>query len=110
MVYTDENGKSSELTYGEFEKFKEKYPQIAQMMLQADSLINDKMIKENKEKETWEKTAKKILNTIWKTKGAFYFHSPVDPIKLKIEDYFEIVKKPMDFGTIKVNLFKILIK
>jgi len=26
----------------------------------------------------------------------------VDPIKLGIEDYFLIVKNPMDFGTIKV--------
>jgi hypothetical protein len=41
---------------------------------------------------------------IWKVKGAYIFHNPVDPIQLKIEDYFTIIKKPMDFGTIKVYL------
>lgn len=103
MVFTDESGKSNELTNTDFESFKQKYPQIAQMLVQADTTISDKMIKENKEKDTWEKNAKKILNTIWKIKGAFYFHTPVDPIKLKIDDYLDIVKKPMDFGTVKVN-------
>ena len=103
LVYTDDFGKSTELTNSDFEKFKEKYAQIAEIMLKADSLINENLIKENKEKETWEKVAKRILNNLWKLKGAFYFHSPVDPIRLKIDDYFDIVKKPMDFGTIKVN-------
>lgn len=102
LVYTDDFGKSTELTNADFEKFKEKYPQIAEMILKADSMINENIIKENKEKETWEKVAKRILNNVWKLKGAFYFHSPVDPVRLKIDDYFEIIKKPMDFGTIKV--------
>lgn len=39
---------------------------------------------------------------LWKSKGAYFFHSPVDPKKFNIPDYFDIVKKPMDFGTIKV--------
>ena len=43
---------------------------------------------------------------IWKVKGAYIFHNPVDPIQLKIEDYFTIIKRPMDFGTIKVNKIK----
>jgi hypothetical protein len=47
------------------------------------------------------------MNNLWKVKFAYIFHQPVDPVKLDIEDYFEIVKKTMDFGTIKViNLFK----
>ena len=105
LVYTDDFGKSTELTNADFEKFREKYPQIAEIMLKADSLINENLIKENKEKETWEKVAKRILNNVWKLKGAFYFHSPVDPVRLKIDDYFDIVKKPMDFGTVKVILY-----
>jgi hypothetical protein len=44
------------------------------------------------------------LNTCWKTKGGYLFHEPVDPKKFGIEDYFEIVKHPMDFGTIKKKL------
>lgn len=43
------------------------------------------------------------MTHVWKVKGAYIFHSPVDPISLKIEDYFTIIKNPMDFGTIKVT-------
>lgn len=77
--------------------------------MHADDLIDDTMVNQAKEDETWEKIAKKILSkplvyvdTIWKAKGAYFFHSPVDPKKYGIIDYFDIVKKPMDFGTIKV--------
>lgn len=41
---------------------------------------------------------------MWKVKGAYIFQTPVDPIKLGIEDYFDVIKNPMDFGTIKNNL------
>jgi hypothetical protein len=41
---------------------------------------------------------------LWRTTHAWIFHEPVDPIKLGIEDYFDIIKKPMDFGTIKKKL------
>ena len=44
------------------------------------------------------------MNTFWKFKNASIFHEPVDPSKLGIEDYFDIVKDPMDFGTIKRKL------
>ena len=29
------------------------------------------------------------------------FLTPVDPVKLNIPDYFDIIKQPMDLGTIK---------
>jgi hypothetical protein len=32
------------------------------------------------------------------------FQEPVDPKKFGISDYFEIVKNPMDLGTIKKKL------
>lgn len=32
------------------------------------------------------------------------FNSPVDPVELGLPDYFEVVKKPMDLGTIKKRL------
>ncbi len=31
------------------------------------------------------------------------FSSPVDPIQLNIPDYFDVIKNPMDLGTIKVR-------
>ena len=54
--------------------------------------------------EYWEKAAKKIMNILWKINGASLFHAPVDPVSLNIPDYFEVIKKPMDFGTIKQRL------
>lgn len=52
----------------------------------------------------WVKAAKKIIQTLWKMKGCYIFHVPVDPEKLNCYDYFDIVKKPMDMGTIKTRL------
>ena len=51
--------------------------------------------------DCWDKAAKRILNSLWKLNNAFIFHDAVDPVKLNIPDYFDIVKNPMDFGTIK---------
>jgi hypothetical protein len=35
-------------------------------------------------------------------KHGWVFNEPVDPIKLGIPDYFQIIKEPMDLGTVKV--------
>lgn len=53
---------------------------------------------------TWQKVAEKILNYCYKVKGSYYFHDPVDPIKLKIKDYNDVIEKPMDLGSIKNKL------
>ena len=37
-------------------------------------------------------------------KHGWVFAEPVDPIKLGIPDYFQIIKKPMDLSTVKVRL------
>jgi hypothetical protein len=46
------------------------------------------------------KTCKSIINSLKKQKVAWPFLEPVDPLKLDIPDYFDIIKNPMDFGTI----------
>ena len=33
-----------------------------------------------------------------------WFREPVDPEKEKIPDYFDVIKNPMDLGTIKTRL------
>jgi len=48
----------------------------------------------------------KILKTLSQTKHGWIFGEPVDPVKLKIPDYFNIIKNPMDFGTIKSRIEK----
>ena len=56
--------------------------------------------------ESWEKSGKKLMNMLCKIKDSELFHKPVDPVLLGIPDYFDIIKHPMDFATIKVKLIK----
>ncbi len=41
---------------------------------------------------------------MWKHNQAWPFLTPVDTVKLNIPDYFMIIKRPMDLGTIKKRL------
>ena len=50
------------------------------------------------------KYATKVLTICWKAKGGYFFHEPVDPSKYNIDDYFDIIKDPMDFGTVRRKL------
>merc|ERR1712223_2311802 len=45
-----------------------------------------------------------LRHNIMKHRHSWPFNKPVDPIKLKIPDYLEKIKTPMDFGTIKKRL------
>lgn len=54
--------------------------------------------------ESWDLAAKKLLGKLWKVSSAYIFHKPVDPEELDIPDYFEVIKTPMDFSTIRNKL------
>ncbi|ONK65536.1 uncharacterized protein A4U43_C07F38110 [Asparagus officinalis] len=45
-----------------------------------------------------------VLMALMNHQSGWVFNQPVDPVKLKIPDYFSIIKKPMDLGTIKHRL------
>lgn len=45
-----------------------------------------------------------IIKGLRKCKDSWPFQHPVDPVKLNIPDYFNIVKKPMDLGTVMKKL------
>jgi hypothetical protein len=47
---------------------------------------------------------KSLFPTLWKHPDAWPFYAPVDPVKLNCPDYFTIIQKPMDLGTIKSKL------
>lgn len=53
---------------------------------------------------SWEKSALKILNQVWKVKGAYYFYDPVDTVKYGVLDYYEVIANPMDMNAIKKKL------
>eukprot|EP01125_Pyxidicula_operculata_P022016 TRINITY_DN883_c0_g1_i4.p1 TRINITY_DN883_c0_g1~~TRINITY_DN883_c0_g1_i4.p1 ORF type:complete len:911 (-),score=304.98 TRINITY_DN883_c0_g1_i4:1534-4266(-) len=48
---------------------------------------------------------KKLLKNLMAHQYAWPFNTPVDPIALNIPDYPDIIKNPMDLGTIKDSLF-----
>ncbi|KAK2976488.1 hypothetical protein RJ640_002938 [Escallonia rubra] len=45
-----------------------------------------------------------ILERLRAHPTGWVFSNPVDPIKLDIPDYFSVISRPMDFGTIKTKL------
>ncbi|XP_055763222.1 bromodomain-containing protein 4-like isoform X3 [Salvelinus fontinalis] len=47
---------------------------------------------------------KVLLKTLWKHNFSWPFQAPVDAIKLGLPDYYQIIKVPMDMGTIKKRL------
>ena len=101
-----ENDKKIPLTNEEIQLFKKEHEEIYKYLV--DEKEREKL-KENADKsllyfDTWEKQAKKLINMLWKVKGAYLFHKPVDPIELGIPDYLQIIKNPMDFSTIKKKL------
>lgn len=54
--------------------------------------------------DSWNKVAKRLIHQLWRLNQSRIFHEPVDPDKLNIPDYVEVVKNPIDFGTIKQRL------
>lgn len=50
------------------------------------------------------KWCNQTIKTLKKHKRAIAFLDPVDPIQFNIPDYFDIVKNPMDLGTVEKKL------
>uniref|UniRef100_A0A3P9IET0 Bromodomain-containing protein 2 n=1 Tax=Oryzias latipes TaxID=8090 RepID=A0A3P9IET0_ORYLA len=47
---------------------------------------------------------KTLMKCLWRHEFAWPFHEPVDAYRLKLPDYYKIIKQPMDMGTIKKRL------
>ena len=52
----------------------------------------------------------KILSKLMGNKLAWVFNKPVDPKELGLDDYFDVVKTPMDLGTVRHKMRKKLYK
>ncbi|XP_073141440.1 transcription factor GTE4-like isoform X2 [Henckelia pumila] len=50
------------------------------------------------------KSCNALLERLMKHKHGWVFNTPVDAAGLGLHDYFEIIKKPMDLGTVKTRL------
>ena len=53
---------------------------------------------EKMSKPEWLKKAQAVLKAVKTHRHAWIFSEPVDPVKLNIPDYLQIIKKPMDLG------------
>lgn len=48
--------------------------------------------------------ALEVLKVLQSHQHAWVFNTPVDPVELGLPDYFEVIKKPMDLGTVRKKL------
>lgn len=60
--------------------------------------------KKRKTEKTEMEKCRVILSKVMDNKHALPFLEPVDPVKLNIPQYFEIIKHPMDLSTVKKKL------
>jgi ankyrin repeat protein len=106
LMIVDSNGDKRPATDEEIREFESKYPDIASYWKDPSKLDELENLDQDaiESFKPWEKPAKKLLNILWRTNHSWIFQEPVDPDKLGIPDYFEIVKRPMDFSTIKVRV------
>jgi hypothetical protein len=88
------------------EEFEKMFPEIARYWNDPSAAeeLDGMNLESLENKRPWDKLGKKLLNTLWRANQSWIFHEPVDPGKLNIPDYFDVVKHPMDFGTIKKKL------
>lgn len=106
LVKIEEDGKKIPLTDEEIIQFKEEHPDPYKLL---NSEEERKKLIENSNKEllqydSWERLAKKIINQLCKFKDSDLFLEPVDVEEFRIYDYYDKIKNPMDFGTIKKKL------
>mmetsp|Transcript_62736 Transcript_62736/g.91966 ORF Transcript_62736/g.91966 Transcript_62736/m.91966 type:complete len:239 (+) Transcript_62736:196-912(+) len=55
-------------------------------------------------KAEWIRKCASILKVLKNHKHGWVFAEPVDPVALGIPDYFQVIKRPMDLGTVKIML------
>lgn len=107
LVKISENGEKIPLSDQEYDEFMKNNPEINGLISNKNLLkkltneIDDDCLKMC---ESWEKLAKQLMSILWKVKDAEIFHKPVDPIKLNVPNYYDIIKNPMDFSTVKKKL------
>lgn len=108
-----DNGSYEPMTDAEFEQFRRENPQLAKYFeLEEDqtdaSPINSLPVPEVNEQvpiyDHWEKAAQRVINALWRINKSELFQAPVDIVACNVPDYFNYVKTPMDFGTIKTKL------
>jgi hypothetical protein len=75
---------------------------LAKILLNPEFFSTNPNLMAKATQDNWQSAAQQLMCAVWKIKEAMIFYAPVDVQRLGIPDYLDIIKKPMDFGTIKV--------
>ena len=102
------DGVYQEVTQEQLQQVLTACPQLADLLYNPDKIQDipepEILDQTNPILDHWDKAAKRLINQIWRFNASQIFHKPVDPDRLGIPDYFEVVKTPIDLGTIKQRL------
>lgn len=69
-----------------------------------DTILDSQKLKRRKMDRGIKLKCGQILKDLLRHPSGWVFSKPVDPVALKIPDYFDIISDPMDLGTIKSKL------
>jgi hypothetical protein len=102
LQFTDDRLNSTDLSESDFDDFKSRFPEVSKLLANPDLLVTDASLASRAAAENWQSVALQFLAIVCKIKDACIFLNPVDTVRLGIPDYLDIVKSPMDLGTVKV--------
>jgi hypothetical protein len=85
-------------------QFGQDNPEVTFLLEHPEKVESILRYQERLEQMNWKSSALKFINSLWKGNQAYFFHEPVDPVKLEIPNYFQVVKTPMDLSTAKKKL------
>lgn len=85
---------------------KERSSNLAGKKREQSELVEGPKEKRRKMDRSVTQQCSSILKALMGHPSGWVFSQPVDPVKLNIPDYFSIISKPMDLGTIKSRLAK----
>lgn len=91
-------------TLNKVEEFEALFPTIAAWDKNAS--LPEVGLMQDPYRSKWHEQANELMQYLGTVDGAWLLEEPVDPEKWGISDYFDVVKKPMDFSTIRSRLAK----
>lgn len=97
-------GKKLRIFVGASKPSEERTPVKPSMAVNSDKQRPEISWKKQKMDRSLKLECSKILKELMSHSLGWVFSEPVDPVKLRIPDYLEIIKHPMDLGTIKRKL------
>ena len=99
LCILNDEGELAEPTEAEVKLLRERHPEIARKL--EDSAQSSGLVA-----GSWQETCHNIVDNIIRQKRAQWFKAPVDHVALGIPDYPQVIKEPMDLGTVKKQLIE----